>query len=1136
MIRRISVLLTLTSSLVVAGCGGLSDVGHQDKGVPTAIAQVVGYSGADANGDATVSVRAQSEVLLTGKNSIEVDKPIVGFLWEAANDAARQATLTVKNSSTIGVSVPPLATATDLQFKLTVTDSDGDTDTAMVTLKVEPALDSNRFLTFVGKAPQFRVVAATSQPVAATAGFQLQFDARVTYTTRSGVRNTVTYPVRTPIDGAWLSSTGAAAGAVATDVRNPTFTLPLPFVDQDKITREFQAALPNSAPNLSDPAFIDDADMELVLTLTPGAGAATAALFVLGADGKPVPQFPQPSNGGSGTAVQLVLTPEQVEQLRLAAGGLENKDTAASYYAKIDPDSRKLTLEQWLTENCLDPQATDYGADAHAVYVNNFDLGFGRDMYARTTRPASCNSPTFHDGDVASVVVNYATLEGAAKHIDPIIAVAMEYKATDAIRSSPGLVTFYVFAPDEGTGAMRRVSTANFDGRGEKYVPGTCTMCHGGRPRAQVAGVAASDTYNASADLGSTFMPWDLESFLYSDTDATFSTDATNANLRASLTRAEQESQLKKLNAAAYSTFGSVGAASQLNCYAGFEGPCGLVEQWYGGSGLPATTFQNGKIPDGWAAGGGPNHDRPASAEGIYLDVFARNCRACHVQRVREVDPGVALDPQFKTYEGFRLQDSSVKALVFDEGSMPGARLTADRFWTPSVGGKSAGAILAAHLGLDPATARPGAAIAKLALTQRGLDPASAFEPLPKDTEGGLQASRNRPIRLDGTASLFVDSFTHSANKPSSSTASILGSNSEIAEFTPDVPGTYTFVLNVGGSGARNEQHIDVAVANVAPSVSIAPFSVDQGATLTVNAAGGLLSGAADPDGDVLTASLDTSDPTCKAAHASNLVVNANGSFTYTHNGDLATTDQFKVAVTDGYDTTSVCVSVLITRVADTQPPTAPTNVILTPTHSPAAGNTSTPVTVAWTAATDTDQFGNPQALFGYQVQRRTSPAGAATTFNPNPLTALSYTDTTAASNTTYYYTVVAIDQSNLRTPSTQVSVVTDSSFRNDVVGIFSTSLDGRSTCASAGCHDTSTVSKPKLTGTATEIFNELDSRINRTTPTAGRFPCYPSFTCTANHSGGEALVAPGSSTSGAQRRSAYDRIIKWITEGADNN
>src|SRR5262249_47196917 len=66
---------------------------------------------------------------------------------------------------------------------------------------------------------------------------------------------------------------------------------------------------------------------------------------------------------------------------------IETAESAAAYYLAIDPDNKKTTLNDWLDANCFDHNAPDYGVAAaganaaHAVYTNNFDLGFGRDMY-----------------------------------------------------------------------------------------------------------------------------------------------------------------------------------------------------------------------------------------------------------------------------------------------------------------------------------------------------------------------------------------------------------------------------------------------------------------------------------------------------------------------------------------------------------------------------------------------------------------------------------------------------------------------------------------------------------------------------------------------------------------------------------
>ena len=816
--------LTLGLCAVLAACGSsLSDVGDQPGGSPTAIAGVVGYTAADADGDVTTDVRAGSQVLLTGKDSEEFDKPILSYRWEPANAAANAATVVVRATDTIAVNVPPVAQATEMQFRLTVTDSDGDADSAVVRLRVQPRLDSDRFLQYVRNVPKLRVVAGTAQPSAA-GSFDVTITGHLTYTARSGAVRTIDYPIGTRVPGSWLPSSQPTTDQGAVDFRNPLLEFPVPAIDQDLVTRRFQQGLPGSAPDMADPGFIDDASLALTIRLVATSATSTAAIYVLDANDQVVAQG---SNAGSGAAVEVALSAAALEELRIAGGGLENRDTAQSYYDAIDPQRAKLTLREWLVANCFDPTASDYSADSHALYVNDFDLGFGRDMYFRTTRPAGCASSTFAPGDMASIVINYPTLEAAAKKIGPVIAVGMEYEAVDANHSTPGLVTFYAFAPDEGTGEFRRVRSANFDGRGEKYLPGACTTCHGGRPKTPQPNRLLTYASAADAQIGATFMPWDLESFLFSDTDSNFPRDPSNAALRDSLTRSRQEAQLKKLNLAAYSTYGS-GSGPAFACHGPFAGPCQLIEMWYGGAGTPSATFRDRQVAAGWQPGGA----NPDTSDDIYLEVFARNCRACHTQRV--VPLNATSDPQFLTYGEFTQtivpawRDEVVEQ-VFQVGGMPAARLTMDRFWTAAPGAtRSAGEILALHLAV-PAALRPGAA--NTCFNSSGVSPQLGTSPTNRQ-----RIDRHEEIAVNSACSTFANSFNWQLAVPNGSGARLAANGSTRSAFTPDRVGNYDLSLQVTGPQG------DVAtlsryafVENLVPQAADLAATIDLNATSTVN-------------------------------------------------------------------------------------------------------------------------------------------------------------------------------------------------------------------------------------------------------------------------------------------------------------
>jgi hypothetical protein len=541
----------------------------------------------------------------------------------------------------------------------------------------------------------------------------------------------------------------------------------------------------------------------------------------------------------------------------------------------------------------------------------------------------------------------------------------------------------------------------------------------------------------------------------------------------------------------------------------------------------------------------------------IYSDVFARHCRSCHVTHVPNPtvgdprnealcnaspgdDPaggaGVANQLPMGCYHQFAnlssLQDMMSKA------RMPLARLTLDRFWIQQPGQTmSSGDLLAQHVGVAAVDMKPGTTTAAFSLSQR--QPNQQYQTLTvsgTDSSTGQEqfnAERNQPVRAADTDSALPVSYTYSLSKPASSASVLVNPTGADTAFTPDVPGTYALTLDVGGNGATHRVTKQIIIPNRAPTVSAGPFNVAQGDATSFTAAAGLLVNASDADGDRLTASLGTSDAGCSTAHAAQVVVQSTGAFTYTHNGDLATSDAFKLVVTDGFDTVEACVTVLIQGVPDTVAPTPPA------ISTAVAGSVGTGVsadfriTLNWTAASDGDQFGNARPLVGYQVYRRLTSSlieaqlGAVTA-------GTSFIDTSPLPNTSYTYRVAAIDGSNNRTFSAPIARTSYSSYRSNINAIWTTSLDGRSTCASAGCHVLGgagqTVGGLRLDQDAASNYLQVLNKIN-----IGRLPCWPDQSCPNAHTGSQALSSLN--VVGAEDRyDAYQRIIKWIGEGALDN
>jgi len=135
-----------------------------------------------------------------------------------------------------------------------------------------------------------------------------------------------------------------------------------------------------------------------------------------------------------------------------------------------------------------------------------------------------------------------------------------------------------------------------------------------------------------------------------------------------------------------------------------------------------------------------------------------------------------------------------------------------------------------------------------------------------------------------------------------------------------DFETTQTFVLTVEASDGLNTDTGTVTInlnnLNDNPPVAVADsYSVNEGGTLTVPAPG-VLGNDSDADGNAITA-IKMSDPT----HGT-LVLNADGSFVYTHDGSETTSDSFTYKVNDGtFDGNTVTVSITIIPVND--PPVA---------------------------------------------------------------------------------------------------------------------------------------------------------------------------------------------------------------------
>jgi hypothetical protein len=334
----------------------------------------------------------------------------------------------------------------------------------------------------------------------------------------------------------------------------------------------------------------------------------------------------------------------------------EDAISANAYYSAIDPAGAKTTIADWYFEAGFINHPDDYTSSGPmplnagskvVVHQNVADLGFVRRVSTRCKPRCSHPNP-----DVYSVIENYLFLEGepdpfadAAARINRLASVAMELtSAADDSNPSRKFITYYAYtgttannlAPfrDSRDQALGIPFAPDLDGRGNKQVPGLCSSCHGGAPRA----LNADGTYPENGDTGAHFLPLDLDNFVFDQ-------------VRPRRSQANQERRYRKTNKMVLIDHRGTVKFDEVAGFARLPAVQELIEGWYGGPGLPNTTFDGEFVPAGWLPPAAP-----VGVDELYLEAIAPACRSCHANQKRALD--------FATYEGFMVFEDAHRELV----------------------------------------------------------------------------------------------------------------------------------------------------------------------------------------------------------------------------------------------------------------------------------------------------------------------------------------------------------------------------------------------------------------------------------------------------------------------------------------
>jgi hypothetical protein len=307
-------------------------------------------------------------------------------------------------------------------------------------------------------------------------------------------------------------------------------------------------------------------------------------------------------------------------------------DDSAAYYLNVDPKNLRTTLGAWWKVAGFN--ASDgSGGVAQAAYLNWNDLGFGRDMHFNQV-----------GNNVYAWVTNYgcpdddpnnANLAAKPNPPDAVATVCMEYAPVEG--QTQGIVKFFVYAG--GVAAGTRIGNADLDEWGPKPVPNLCQNCHGG-PTKYRGGT--------NVNLGANFLPFDLALLQYPGPSKT-----------------PPPSDLP-----AYHKMNSI----ILNSTHPTQAITSMIQGWYTPLNSPPTQ-NNNYLPAGWQAGASV----PASAAGLYQNVIAPGCRACHYSLSTSIN--------WDSYQSAQGDNGTIQAYVCGpQPVMAHAAVTYINFWTNAYG------------------------------------------------------------------------------------------------------------------------------------------------------------------------------------------------------------------------------------------------------------------------------------------------------------------------------------------------------------------------------------------------------------------------------------------------------------------
>jgi hypothetical protein len=276
--------------------------------------------------------------------------------------------------------------------------------------------------------------------------------------------------------------------------------------------------------------------------------------------------------------------------LPITGGSITDNSVTYQASTNANPGGNRNTFTGWLAQNGF-PDAND----AHAIYFNNGDLKFGRDMHCRVTNAGITACYVSNFGNVGTDD-SASALNDARNGVTPVATVAMEYDPNAANGEN---VQFWAYL-----GNNSYLPKPTLDGQGGKPMPDLCLACHGGY-------------FDGTKAANAVFLPFDLDSFRY---------DAQGDPTNAGANHVAVQEQFRRLNALVLATNPDALTGDTTNTPFAH-----LMNMWYPGGVQNAGqtfTFGTGSAQIGTFGG----------HTALYDNVVKVGCRTCHITQGNNLD------------------------------------------------------------------------------------------------------------------------------------------------------------------------------------------------------------------------------------------------------------------------------------------------------------------------------------------------------------------------------------------------------------------------------------------------------------------------------------------------------------------